>query len=305
MNRRLTALCLTALLYAPPTGLEGQRFTPDGPRALPPTKPMRCSAFAATGKATKDGKIVFGHITMFSLYPSSFYNVWIDLKPAEGHRVLMQSYPGGMQSGMDYYMNDAGLLISETTLAQTRFDVKGTALASRIRKAIQYADGIDKAVEILRAGNNGLYTNEWLMADIKTNEIAMFELGTHKSKLWRSSKGEWYGGTEGFYWGCNNTKDLEVRLETIPGTLDRPANMVWRPSPRDQTWVQLYRQHRGKIGADFGRLAFTTAPLAAYHSLDAKYTTTDLAKEMKTWALYGAPLGRTWVPREGEKSRYP
>ena len=44
----------------------------------------------------------------------------------------------------------------------------------------------------------------------------------------------------------------------------------WRPSPRDQMWVQLYHQNKGKIGADFGRLAFTTVPLAAYHSFDAK-----------------------------------
>ena len=29
----------------------------------------------------------------------------------------------------------------------------------------------------------------------------MFELGTYKTKLWRSSKNEWFGGTQGFYWG--------------------------------------------------------------------------------------------------------
>ncbi len=79
-------------------------------RSRPP-KPMHCSAFAATGPATADGKIVFGHITMFELYPSNFYNVWLDVKPAKGHRVLMRTYPGGIQSGMDYYINDAGLLI--------------------------------------------------------------------------------------------------------------------------------------------------------------------------------------------------
>ena len=95
----------------------------------------------------------------------------------------------------------------ETTLAQTKFDAAGIPLADRIRRALQYADSIDQAVEILKQGNNGLYTNEWLLADTKTNEIAMFELGTHKSRLWRSSKNEWFGGTAGFYWGCNNAKD--------------------------------------------------------------------------------------------------
>jgi hypothetical protein len=296
---------LGSALEATPTGLEGVRFPRETARLVPPEKGEHCSAFAATGPATADGKIVFGHITMFGLYPSNYYNVWLDLKPAKGYRVMMQTYPGGIQSGMDYYYNDSGLLVCETTIRQTRFDVNGMCLASRIRQALQYADNIDRAVAILSEGNNGLYTNEWLLGDIKTNEIAMFELGTHKTKLYRSSKNEWFGGTEGFYWGCNNTKDLDVRLETIASTDERPANMVFRPSDRDRVWMQLYAKHKGKIDAEFGKEAFTTPPIAAYHSLDAKFTTTALAKEMKTWALFGPPLGRSWQPTFEERQRYP
>jgi hypothetical protein len=292
-------------LDATATGLEAIRFPKQELRSMPPVKPMHCSAFAATGPATADGKIVFGHITMFSLYASSYYNVWLDVKPDKGHRVFMQSYPGGIQSGMDYYFNDAGLLVSETTLAQTKFDIKGMTVASRIRQALQYATSIDKAVEILGKDNNGLYTNEWLLADIKTNEIAMYELGTDKSKLYRSSKGEWFGGTEGFYWGCNNTKDLAVRLETVASLEGKPANPVFCPAPRDKVWVQLYDKHKGKIGVEFGKEAFTTPIIAASHSLDAKFTTTDLAKQLKTWALFGPPLGRSWQPTPEERKRYP
>ena len=296
---------LDSALNATATGLEGMRFPKEGPRPMPKPKPMHCSAFAANGKATRDGKIVFGHITMFSLYASSFYNVWLDVKPSKGHRVFMQTYPGGIQSGLDYYFNDAGLLVCETTLAQTKFDITGLSVASRIRQALQYADNIDRAAEILRQGNNGLYTNEWLLGDIKTNEIAMYELGTHKSKLYRSSKNEWYGGTEGFYWGCNNTKDLDVRLETIASVEGRPAVAVFHPSDRDLKWLGLYDEHKGKIDADFGKLAFTTPPLAAYHSVDAKFTTSDMARELKTWALFGPPLGRTWKPTFDERQLYP
>ena len=295
---------LESALEATPTGLEGIRFPKQQPRAMPEPKPMHCSAFAATGPATADGKIVFGHITMFGLYPALYYNVWLDIKPEKGHRVLMQSYPAGIQSGMDYYLNDAGLLVCETTIAQTHFDIHGMTEASRIRECLQYADSIDQAVEILKNSNNGLYTNEWLLADIKTNEIAMFELGTAKTKLYRSSKHEWFGGTEGFYWGCNNTKDLDVRLETIPGVKGRPANVVWRPTDRDKTWQQLFADHKGKIDVSFGKLAFTTPPIAAYHSLDAKFTTTDLAKDLKSWALFGPPLGRTWEPTADERSKF-
>src|SRR6476620_11411680 len=126
-------------LEALPTGLEGLRLPAKKPKAMPPAKAEHCSAFAATGPATADGKIVFGHITMFGLYPSRFYNVWLDIKPAKGQRMLMCAYPGGMQSGMDYYLNDAGILIAETTIGQTRFDITGKSETSRIRQAIQYA----------------------------------------------------------------------------------------------------------------------------------------------------------------------
>src|SRR5258708_3398136 len=161
------------------------------------------------------------------------------------------------------------------------------------------------AISFLKTANNGLYTNEWLLADTKTNEIAMFELGTAKSKLYRSSKNEWFGGTEGFYWGCNNTKDRDVRLETIPGVNGKPANMVFCPSDRDKTWLRLFHEYRGKIDAISGKLAFPPPPLAAYHSVDAKFTTTDLAKDLKTWALFGPPLGRTWQPTPEDLKRYP
>ena len=267
---------LDSALEALPMGLEGKKFPSQEPRAMPAPKPMHCSAFAATGPATKDGKIVFGHITMFGLYAAAHYNVWLDVKPAKGHRVLMQTYPGGIQSGMDYYLNDAGLIVTETTIGQTRFDIKGQALASRIRQALQYGSSIDDAVAILSKDNNGLYTNEWLLADTKTNEIAMFELGTHKTRLYRSSKNEWFDGTPGFYWGCNNTKDREVRLETIAGVNDRPANVVYRPSDRDQMWVRLYEQFKGKMDADFGKIAFTTPPLPVIIRSPPKFTTTDI-----------------------------
>jgi Phospholipase B len=305
INADIETTFLDEALDATATGLEGRKFREpreQGP-ALP--KESHCSAFAATGPATADGQVVIGHITMWNLFHAYHYNVWLDVKPARGHRVLMQTYPGGIMSGLDYYMNDRGMVMCETTLAQTRFDASGIPLADRIRRALQYGDSIDQAVAILRQGNNGLYTNEWLLADTKTNEIAMFELGTHQSKLWRSSKNEWFGGTAGFYWGCNNTKDLEVRLETVPAVDGRPANLVFHPSDRDRKWLELFDKKNRAIDADFGFMAFTTSPLAASHSLDAKFTTTAMARELATWAKFGPPLGRTWEPTGAERKRFP
>jgi hypothetical protein len=295
---------LDAALRATPKGIEGIRRGDLLPTRAPTPPPSRCSSFIATGPATANGEIVFGHITMWSLQPARHFNVWLDIKPAKGNRVLMQSYPSGVQSTADYYMNDAGILVSETTISQTRFNADGLTESSRIRRALQYGNSIDDVVQILKTSNNGLYSNEWLIGDTKTNEIAMFELGTAKNRLWRSSKSEWFGDTPGFYWGCNNTKDLDVRLETLPSLSDKPTNVVFRPTDRDLMWQRLYTKHRGKIDSGFGFEAFTTPPLAAAHSLDAKFTTTAMARELKTYALFGPPLGRTWEPSDYERQRY-
>src|SRR5262249_48145409 len=103
----------------------------------------------------------------------------LDIKPTKRHRVLIQSYPGGIESGTDWYQNDAGLVLTETTIAQTPFNMQGTPVAFRARLAIQYGSSIDDMVRILGERNNGLYTNEWLMGDAKTDEVAMYELGTN------------------------------------------------------------------------------------------------------------------------------
>jgi hypothetical protein len=220
-------LTLGDALDALPTGLEGKDFgdKADSVKATPPI--ARCSAFAATGPATRDGKAIIGHTTMFDIYPCDFFNVWIDVKPATGRRLVFQGAPGSVQSGMDWYVNDAGIVLTETTIGQTRFDPNGLSIGSRSRRAMQYGDSIDSVVKLLGDGGNGLYTNEWLLADMKSNEIALFELGTKTHRLMRSSKNEWFGGTTGFYWGNNNTKDLAVRMETIPATNDRPADMTF------------------------------------------------------------------------------
>jgi len=304
INADIETNFLEDALDATATGVEGRRFRE--PVEQGPTRPKEshCSAFAATGPATADGRVVIGHITMWNLFHAYHYNVWLDIKPARGHRVLMQTYPAGIMSGLDYYMNDRGIVVCETTLAQTKFDAAGIPLVDRIRRALQYGDTIDTVVQILRQGNNGLYTNEWLLADTKTNEIAMFELGTHQSRLWRSSKKEWFGGTAGFYWGCNNAKDLRVRLETVPALDGRPANVVFHSSDRDRTWLQLFDRKNKAIDIDFGFLAFTTPPLAASHSLDAKFTTTAMVRELATFAKFGPPLGHAWEPTDVDRRRF-
>ncbi|MBN9119151.1 MAG: hypothetical protein J0I06_08325 [Planctomycetes bacterium] len=309
LNTWMEIESLDPALDATPTGLERKDFPRAGlPKAPAPksVKKDHCSAFIANGAATSDGKIVFGHITMAGLTSGPFVNVWIDVQPKTGRRFVMQGFPGAVWSSQDYYINDAGILLCETTVDQTPFEPAGLSLVSRARKAIQYGESIDAVVKALSEKNNGLYSNEWLIGDLKTNEIAMFELGTQESRLWRSSKEQWFEGTKGFYWGCNNAKDLMVRIEAQPAdATDKPERRVWEADERDRAWLRFYKDHAGKIDAAAARKALSNAPLAANTSLDAKYTTAALAQKLASHAMYGPPHGKTWRPTDQERRDHP
>jgi hypothetical protein len=311
LNTWMEIESLDAALDATPVGLERKQFPRPAPPRAPaprPVKPDHCSAFVATGPATADGKIVFGHITMAGLTSGPFVNYWLDVTPHKGHRFVMQAFPGAVWSSQDYYINAAGVLLCETTIDQTPFDPKGESLVSRARKAIQYADGIDGVVKALSTKNNGLYSNEWLIGDLKTNEIAMFELGTAESRLWRSSKEQWFEGTKGFYWGCNNAKSLQVRLEALPAdSTEKPEDQRWEADERDDAWLKFYKEHavKGKIDAAAAKKALTSEVLAPRTALDAKYTTADLAGQLATHALYGPPTGKPWKPTAEQLRDHP
>ncbi len=295
---------LTWALTATPTGLEGL-----GPEKPPYANGRRdsvtdhCSAFAATGPATRDGKMVIGHVTWWPLDLAEQTNVMLDIKPASGHRMLIQSYPGGIESGTDWYQNDAGVVLTETTIRQTPFNVQGTPVAFRARAAIQYSSNIDEVVQHLGTRNNGLYTNEWIIGDAKTNEIAIYDLGTGHTRLWRSSKNQWFGDTPGFYWGDNNAKDLTVRLEDYSDPQEDAYYIPYVPYDRDLAWQDLYRKYRGQIDEQFGFLAFRTAPLVSASTMDAKVLTSDMASHLMVWAAIGKPNQREWLPQKWDSAK--
>jgi hypothetical protein len=240
---------------------------------------------------------------MWSGYTGPHFNVFCDLQPSSGRRLVYQTFPGGIHSGTDFYLNDAGLMIGETTVQQTPFDIAGTPQSSRIRKAAQYASSIDEAVRILTEKNNGLYTNDWPMADAKTNEIAIFLLGTKKWKLWRGAKGDFPGGTSDFYWSVNNAKDIEVRKEYIPDALNQPFDFLFSPSNRDVAMFNFFKQTRGRIDVQAAVNLMASSPVNRPHACDGKVTSGAMAKEMVFMAHFGKTTLREKFP--GEHPRVP
>jgi hypothetical protein len=281
--------------------LSGRSFKAEEAESETPERLHKCSSFLANGPASKDGDVVFGQLFMWSGYTGVHWNVICDVVPSEGHRLVYETFPGGIHSGADFYINDAGIMIGETTVMQTPFAVEGLPQSMRIRKAAQYAESIDDVVRILSTGNNGLYTNDWLIADAKTNETAILLLGTERHKLWRSGKGDFPGGTTGFYWSVNNAKDPDVRKEYVPDPTNAPFDVVYGNVNRDIAFTDYYARKKGSIdGPDAMRL-LATSPINRPHACDGKVTTSTMARHLMFQAHFGKVTLREKMPEKGSR----
>jgi hypothetical protein len=269
-----------------------------------------CSSFIATGSMTHDGKIVLGHNSMDG-YEVPFCNIILDILPAKGHRILMQSAPGLIHSSTDFFVTDAGLVGSETTIAGfLPFDEKGVPEFSRMRHATQYADSIDDWCAMMKEGNNGGYANAWLIGDVNTNEIARLELGL-KNIAFEKKK-------DGYFVGSNVVEDLKLlRRETKTQETNIKSTIV----ARRVRWKQLMKEYAGKIDLDLAenfesdhydtylntnvgdgrslcahfdldpQLSTGVAPFAPLGTLDGKVVDSKMAKDMSFIARWGAACG--------------
>ena len=267
-----------------------------------PSDKESCSAFVATGSATKGGSVVMGHNLWWDALMGQRFNFVLDIRPIEGHRVVMDTLPGFIHSGSDFAMNDAGILVTETTISGFQgFDPTGKPEFMRMRKATQYADSMEEFVDVMKYGNNGGYANTWLLADTKTGEIGKLELGL-KNVIYVHKK-------EGYYVGSNFPEDPKLIREEIPGgwSTAAPRNGCEK---RRLRWKVLLDGATGKVDADLakGFLADTidaeTGAKGANNgtlcgrfsddmggAMNTKVTTSELAKSMSLWARMGQSDG--------------
>jgi len=250
------------------------------------------------------------------------WNLILDVKPARGQRILMETAPGLIHSGTDFAINSAGICITETTIGNfVGFDPTGIPEFQRARKAAQYSKSLDDFVKIMSDGNNGGYANTWLIADTKVNEIGKLELGLLNVTFSRSKTG--------YYDGENFVDDSKMIREecgpTLWGTLTNwPDDLDGAncSTARRLRWHTLMAQDQGKIDADLAkefladqyeqrlgrvnpggmvlmaRMELTNVPeipgAAAprpFGANDGKVVTADLAATMSFWARLGHPDG--------------
>ncbi len=301
MNSAIDLDYAKSALRTTPHPLTGRSFLTSEDEAKIPERAHKCSSFVATGPATRDGRPVFGQIFMWAGYTGVHFNVIADVVPSKGHRLVYQTFPGGIHSGTDYYMNAAGILIGETTVAQTPWNVDGTPMSNRIRKAAQYASSIDDVARILRERNNGMYTNDWPIVDVKTGEVAILLLGTKESKLWRTGEDPAPFGTPGFLWANNNARDPGVKREYGVQPDDAPFDPVYGPWDRDVAFRKWYDEVKGRIDATEAVNLWASSPINRPHACDGKVTTAEMAEKLVFMAHFGKVTLREKFPAAGNR----
>jgi len=201
----------------------------------------RCSAFIATGSYTKGGKIVIAHNNWSGYADGARWTVIFDIRPARGHRMLIDGEPGVITSQDDFGVNDAGIMITETTITQFEgWDPNGKPEFVRSRKALQYAGSIDEYVALIKDGNNGGYANDWLIGDRKTGEIAYLELGLKNTPMWRSK--------DGYFVSSNFARDPRLIKEETGGF--DPGNLGGSANARHVTWDKKMADSKGRIDVE-------------------------------------------------------
>jgi len=296
--------------YYLPT-MNAKEGKPNPPMA---TAPGKCSAFIATGRATKDGKIVMAHSNWSSYAEGERWTVVFDIVPKQGHRILMDGTPGVITSQDDFGVNAAGLMITETTLPMAKgFDVDGVPEFVRSRRAMQYASSIDEYAAIMRDGNNGGYANSWMIGDRKTGEIAYLELGRTHTPLTRKK--------DGYFVSSNFAADPDLIRDDTTGF--NPKNLSSSMNARHVRAEQFIQEHMGKIDASVaeaylsdhedsfehrvraaqrslcgheensgeGEPVWGLAPFSPSGAVTGKVMTADMAAKMSFTARAGHPCG--------------
>jgi hypothetical protein len=193
-----------------------------------------CSGFVANGDYTKDGGFVMCQSLWMPYYLSPAHAVFADIKPQSGNRMLIELQAGMIWSGTEFYMNEAGLVVGETTLGDAPYQWLNVPAFVRIRKAVQYANTIDDFANIMLTDTNGAYCGDYMVCDAKNNEAGIIELGSYEYELWRSDNG--------FHGSCNFPWDPEVRAE-----MNEPGGWDHGCYPRYYRLAQIAAKYKGEI----------------------------------------------------------
>ena len=284
-----------------------------------PHNDTRCSAFISTGSYTKKGEIVMGHTSHSDLVSAHFFNIILYMIPQKGLPFIMQTAPGYIASGTDWFLTHAGIIGCETTIGdisyKPQFDATHHPYFCRIRQAMQYGKTLKQYSDIMTRNNAGDYACSWLFGDTTTNEIMLCELGLNTVNV-QSTK-------DGIYWGMNSAMSSRLRTEE---TDDQEFfDMRTSSGARNARFQQLFARYMGKITEHtavsilsdhidpYTQKECPNAKSICVHSYedkntyepnyphgctDMKVVTTEMAKQRQFMARFGPACGKAFSANE-------
>jgi hypothetical protein len=203
-----------------------------------------CSAFMAIGSATADGRLVMAHNSWDQFETGQFMNLILDILPNQGHRIFMQSMPGYIHSMADFFVTDAGLAGTETTIGGFSLYKTGESPEFyRMREAIQYSNNLDDFVKYMEDHNNGGYANTWLVADLNVNEMMQFELGLKFANVEKKK--------DGYFIGANYPHDPRIR--NLECDNSGYCDIRRHQGAREVRLTELMEEYNGRIDVEIGQ----------------------------------------------------
>ena len=231
-----------------PTGLEGFSFDKPAYGQTPQRRPDsvldHCSAFAATGPATRDGKMVIGHVTWWPLTLAEQTNVMLDIKPAAGHRLLMQSYPGGIESGTDWYQNDAGVVLDRDHHPPDAVQrARARPVAFRARMAIQYGGNVDEVVAtVLARATTASTPTSGSSATPRTTRSPCTSWAPTIPSCGAVRRTNGSAARRASIGATTMPRTWRSGWSMLPDPHSAPEYVPYVPMPRDLAWQDLYRR---------------------------------------------------------------
>jgi hypothetical protein len=282
-------------------------------------KPERCSAFIACGNSTEKGDIIMGHNTHSDFATGQMFNIILYMTPCNGNSFIMQTAPGYIASGTDWFLCSSGIIGCETTIGNTNFVAKlGTPYFCRIRKAMQYGKTLDDYVKIMCEQNAGDYSCSWLLGNIKDNEIMLFELGLKIKNIQRTHNG--------VYYGMNSAMSEELRKEE---TNDHDFHDIKTSSGSRNKRLNdlLNEKYKGKINMENAKKILadhydeflkksilnskgickhveletektTRPPHYPFGCTDSKVVNSELASKLTFWGKFGCGCGEPFTVKD-------
>lgn len=293
--------------------------------------PGHCSAFVAVAPQPHGhSTIIMAHNSWDEFAMGQFYNLILDILPEHGERMLMQSCPGLIDSGTDFFVTSAGIMGTETTMGGFHNYASDHTIAEcfRVRQAMQYGESLDGFVTVMCDRNSGGYANSWLLADIRTKEIMRFELGQKYWNVERKTEGNFIGFNAAIdprirNLECSNTGYADIRrhqgarqvrlgqlMDECGANLDvQTAKMiiadhhdvylnqrdgVWKENPCSRTVCGHYDLDPREYMSQPGR----PLPFQPRGTYDGKVMDSDMAAKMSFWARWGNSCGMPFIADE-------